>query len=143
LSLRQKIIVTGIAVYVVLHLIVAIFSIRVWPFTDYPMFADVFYKDSPLATIRYRLILIDGKSQPMPRSFAHGFSVNEKNLTKLFRDGNLDAVKRIFSQWLREHKDPVQVKEIHVVKVSAQRTPDGKFFFQEELVHSFPIEDLL
>lgn len=111
--------------YVAVHLTVALFSIRFWPFTDYPMFSDPVYRDDEISVYRYYAVKDDGSTTRLKRVFANGYGFGELNLSKLLREGDRASAKSILSTWWSSQQNRDEIAAVRVTKVTAHR-PDEK-----------------
>lgn len=108
-------------VYIAVHLAVAALAIRVWPFTDYPMFSTAYYADQSLFVYRYSTIGWDGSQRRLQRSFANGYGIGEPNITALLMEGRTGELNAVLSDWLDQQPDRDQIEAIKISKVEAIR----------------------
>ena len=142
---RRHVLLSLVFGYLAIHLAVAFFSIRIWPFTDYPMFSDAIGKDHEILVYRYAMVTRHGSQELLGRSFANCFGVGELNVTALIQRGETGALKEVFRRWLAEQAEPSRVAEILVIRVKTNwpfEANDRELRIYEDVVLRIPREEL-
>lgn len=118
-----------IALYISVHLIVSFFGIRVWPFTDYPMFGIPFPKQEVIN--QFSLVFIDASGKEFTTVIG-GFGAGDPVLGGLLGQKMYAAIdEHVKSQASRLPIKPVSYK---IKSKQAFRTANDKFEIKDVIL---------
>gem|GEM_PF-6889644 len=120
--------------YIVAHCVVALFSVRYWPFTDYPMFNDPIYSDDEIFVYKYYGINVQGHKVELPRNFLKGFGIGELNITNLYLAGKKAQFEDVIKDWLNSEGKKIEIESVQFVKVEVKRPIQKNL--QDSLIYS-------
>ncbi|MCB9072485.1 MAG: hypothetical protein H6623_02595 [Bdellovibrionaceae bacterium] len=123
-----------VKIYIVLHLCIAFFGVRYWPFTDYPMFGQAFKKHEEIAAHKLRGVGYDNSTFWLPRSMADytlkGIQTAPKDLSR-----KIALVESALAFAKKSNPDLFEkVKAVELVKIRMVRIPNTEKFERYETV---------
>ena len=113
-----------VGAYILLQLAVAIFSIRYWPLTDYPMFSAVYDKFAQVESYRLQGVTEDGRREWLPRSITGNLGHSDFKLNLLIRARQWDRARAMLVDNLRRSSPEFfrSYRTVVVVRRTIKRT---------------------
>ncbi len=90
-----------VGAYLTLQMAVALFSLRYWPFTDYPMFAAAYDRFSKIETYRLQGTRNDGAVEWLPRGATRNFGHTDFKMNAIIQKGDIALARQMLIAHLK------------------------------------------
>ncbi len=116
-----------VGAYILLQLAVAIFAIRYWPLTDYPMFSNVHRRFEEIESFRLRGVKFDGTEEWLHRGMTSNFGHADFKIRTNLTQGDVGRARELVVEHLKSNSAELKrhYRRVKVVERTLTRTAEG------------------
>lgn len=132
-----------VGTYLVLQVMVALFSFRYWPFTDYPMFSIVHRRFEKIESFRLLGVKFDGTEEWLHRGMTSNFGHADFKIRTNLMQGDVGRARVLLIEHLKSKSAELRrhYLKVKIVERTLTRTAEG-FRIDDRPLFALPTEGL-